>query len=100
VREDPGVMTELAAALVTIGTPEACREAVPLLKAAGVKRPDDIRITELLAMAGAGAADWATAADAVELLLKGMSPDTAEYVNYEATLRELRRRAAEQAAKP
>lgn len=100
VREDPDVMMELAAVLVTIGTPEACREAVPLLRAAGVKRPGDIRVTELLAMAGAGASDWKTAADAVEQLLRGMSPDTAEYVNYEATLRELRRRAAGQPAKP
>ena len=93
VREDPEIMLELGATLLTLGTPEAFAEAQPVIQLARDRDPENMKAVELLAMAAAGNQDWSTAADQLSLLLRSMSPDTPEYLRYEQTVKMLRAKA-------
>lgn len=90
VAEDPTVMLELAATLVTVGGHDNFREAQPLVTRALDKLPGDKRALELLALTASANRDWKTAADTLARLLEGMSPDTPAYLRYEQTLKRLR----------
>lgn len=96
VREDPVVMMELGATLLTIGSDAAFKEALPVLKAAHEKVPDNLKVSELYAMAASVNGEWAAAAQQLRLLLAVMTPDMPEYVRYEQTIRMLEARAAAQ----
>lgn len=99
VREDPAVMLELGATLMTIGTGEAVAEAQPLIEEALRKEPQNMKAVELLAMAAAGNQDWNTAADQLTVLMQyTMSPDMPEYLRYEQTVKMLRAKAQNEAA--
>lgn len=94
VANDPTVMLELAATLVTVGGDDNFKEAQPIVEKALEKLPGDNRALELLALTATANQDWKTAADTVARLLEGMSPDTPTYMRYEATLKRLRELAA------
>ncbi len=95
VANDPTVLLELAATLVTVGGHNNFKEAQPIVEKAVDKLPGDKRALELLALTSSANQDWKTAANTVSILLEGMSPDTPAYVQYEQTLKRLRRLAAQ-----
>ena len=59
-----------------------------LLKAQSIE-PDNPKAIELVGMAAFATQDWVLAKRQLERMLEGMSPDRAEYIRFEQTIRVL-----------
>ena len=95
VRNDPEVMLEFGAALLTAGEPRLLPEAKSVLQEALSTQPDNMKAVELLAIAAFQTQDWKLAAEQVRTVLGTLEPDSPRYVQYAETLRLLERREAE-----
>ena len=95
VRNDPEVMLEFGAALLTAGEPRLLPEAKSVLQEALSTQPDNMKAVELLAIAAFQTQDWKLAAEQIRIVLGTLEPDSPRYVQYAETLRILERREAE-----
>lgn len=95
VRNDPEVMLEFGAALLTSGDARLLPEAKSVLQEALRAQPDNMKAVELLAIAAFQTQDWGLAAEQIRTVLATLEPDSPRYVQYAETLRLLERRAAE-----
>ncbi len=100
VAGDPSVSLEFGAALLSTESPAHFREAKDVLSAALAQDPENLQLVELTAIAAMQTSDWDLALTNLRVILRHMSPDRPEYVRYEATVRELERRAAADGAAP
>ncbi len=82
VKEDPTVMLELAATVMQQGTLEGFQEAYPLLQEAQRLQPENLKITELLALAAAATEHWAEAQTAMETVLTNMDSSSPDYLQH------------------
>lgn len=94
VRNDPTVSLEYAACLMSLQTPQAYREAEPLLKEAHEAMPENKSVSELYALACSSLGKWKEAAAAIRSMMVGMSPDTGLYMQYSEMARRLEATAA------
>lgn len=89
IASDPDILLEYGAAVLTANDEEFLGDAkVALLKAQSIE-PDNPKAIELVGMAAFATQDWVLAKRQLERMLEGMSPDRAEYIRFEQTIRVL-----------
>lgn len=89
IASDPDILLEYGAAVLTANDEEFLGDAkAALLKAQSIE-PDNPKAIELVGMAAFATQDWVLAKRQLERMLEGMSPDRAEYIRFEQTIRVL-----------
>ncbi len=89
VRNDPDIMLEFAAAILTAGNPADFPEAKAVLQEALDADPGNLKATELIVIAALSTEDWPLALRELRFLMTKMSPDNPMYMRYEEMARGL-----------
>lgn len=100
IRQDPDIMLEYGAAVLTAQDQAHYGDAKRVLLQALGLQPENDKAVELVSLAALATQDWPLAKKQIEYMMTKTPPDSAQYMRFEGTVRKLDQLIAEQAQSP